>query len=104
MMRTYHDGFKDFPPIMLYDIENDPHLLNNLNEDKPEVVNEALAILERWHAEMMETSTQPVDPLQTVLREGGPFHVRNALQSYCERLRATGRAHHAETLFAQRMG
>jgi len=45
-MRTYHDGFKDFPPIMLFDIERDPHLLNNLAERKPEVTNEALAKLD----------------------------------------------------------
>jgi choline-sulfatase len=101
MMRTYHDGFKDFPPIMLFDLDNDPHLLNDLTEEKPEVVNEALAALEQWHADMMATSTEPVDPMQTVLSEGGPFHVRTALQSYCERLRATGRAHHAESLMAR---
>ena len=98
MMRTYHDGFKDFPPIMLYDVESDPHLLNNLSEEKSEVVNEALAILENWHADMMATSTEPVDPMQTVLKEGGPFHVRTALDRYCEHLKETGRAHHADAL------
>jgi arylsulfatase A-like enzyme len=101
MMRTYHDGLKDFPPVMLFDIENDPHLLNNLSEQKPEVLNEALAALERWHAHMMETSTESVDPMQTVLSEGGPFHTRSALERYCERLRETGRAHHAESLMAR---
>jgi choline-sulfatase len=98
MMRTYQDGFKDFPPIMLYDVESDPHLLNNLSEEKPEIVNEALAILEKWHADMMATSTESVDPMQTVLQEGGPFHVRAALDRYCEHLKATGRSHHAESL------
>lgn len=98
MMRTYHDGLKDFPPIMLFDIEEDPHLLVDLSEDRPEITNEGLAILEEWHAEMMATSTETVDPMQTVLSEGGPFHTRSSLHSYCERLRETGRAHHAEAL------
>lgn len=101
MMRTYHDGLKDFPPVMLFDVESDPHLLNDLADEKPAVVNECLAILESWHNEMMATSTQPVDPLQTVLREGGPFHTRSALESYCKHLRETGRAHHAESLMAR---
>jgi len=38
------------------------------------------------------------DPMDHVLAEGGPFHTRGRLESYCERLRATGRAHHAEFL------
>ena len=101
MMRTYHDGLKDFPPIMLFDVRQDPHLLNDLTAEKPEVVNECLAILEQWHAGMMATSTETVDPLQTVLNEGGPFHTRSALRSYCEHLRQTGRAHHAESLMAR---
>ncbi len=98
MMRTYHDGLKDFLPVMLYDVKNDPHLLNDLAEEKPEIVNEALAKLEIWHADMMATSTNPIDPLQTVLREGGPFHTRNHLERYGERLKETGRSHHAEAL------
>ena len=34
----------------------------------------------------------------TVLREGGPFYTRDRLPQYLARLRATGRAHHAERL------
>ena len=51
-----------------------------------------------WQHQMMLTSTQNVDPMMTVLREGGPFHSRGRLPAYMERLRATGRVHHAETL------
>ena len=39
-----------------------------------------------------------VDPMWTVLREGGPFHVRGQLPAYLARLRATGRAERAEKL------
>jgi hypothetical protein len=34
----------------------------------------------------------------TVLHEGGPFHTRDAVAGYCERLRETGREQHAEWL------
>jgi len=98
MMRTYHDGIKDFQPVMLFDVEKDPHLLKNLADEKSEITNEGLAILEKWHSNMMSTSTEPIDPMQIVLREGGPFHTRTGLDGYCQHLRETGRAHHAEKL------
>jgi hypothetical protein len=47
---------------------------------------------------MVVTSQHGVDPMMTVLREGGPFHTRGQLPGYLARLRATGRAHHAERL------
>ena len=46
----------------------------------------------------MLTSTTDVDPLMTVLREGGPFHTRGTLPRYAAHLRATGRAQHAARL------
>jgi hypothetical protein len=46
----------------------------------------------------MLTSEADVDPLMTVLREGGPFYTRGFLSRYLERLRATGRAQHAQRL------
>jgi len=101
MIRTYHDGFKNFPPIMLFNVQEDPHETNNLADKHPTIVNQALAMLDEWHAEMMSSSAYAEDPLWTVMREGGPFHVRGALEEYCRRLRATGRAHHAEKLEAQ---
>ena len=39
-----------------------------------------------------------VDPMMTVLREGGPFHTRGMLPNYLKRLRATGRAHYAQRM------
>lgn len=97
MIRTYHDGYHDFPPYMLFDVERDPHELKNMADERPEVVNECVRLLEEWHAKMMSSESQ-IDPLWTVIREGGPFHVRGRLREYCEYLRQTGRAHHAEAL------
>ena len=43
-------------------------------------------------------SEHDVDPMMTVLREGGPFQVRGRLERYLARLEATGRAGHAAAL------
>lgn len=100
LIRTHHAGWKRFAPIQLYDIEADPHMTVDLADAMPTAVNEGLAILERWHAEQMLASRHQVDPLWTVIREGGPLHTRNPAQNarYLQRLRDTGRAHHAEAL------
>lgn len=97
-LRTYHDGLKQLDPIMLYALSEDPHETHNLASERPEVTNQAMRLLEEWQHEMMLTSKHGVDPMMTVLREGGSFHTRGQLPQYLERLRATGRAHHAEHL------
>lgn len=101
MIRTYHDGLKGYPPVMLYDLANDPHELHDLAAERPEIVNEGLRLLEAWQAEMMASSDSDIDPLWTVMREGGPFHTRGFIQAYAERLRVSGRAHHAEAMLAK---
>ncbi len=65
------------------------------------IVDDALALLAEWLDAMAATSAVAVDPLRTVLLEGGPFHCRGRLPAYLERLRATGRAAHAERLAAR---
>ena len=57
-----------------------------------------MRLLDRWQGEMMARSLEAIDPLWTVMREGGPLHTRGHLASYCQRLRESGREHHAETL------
>lgn len=97
-IRSYHDGYHPFPEIMLFNLKDDPHEQNNLADSKPELVTKAMAMLEEWHSEMMQSATNPTDPLQTVLIEGGPYHTRGQLPAYLDRLRATGRSQHAEAL------
>ena len=104
MIRTYHDGLKDFPEHMLFNVEDDRHETTNLAEARPDIVVEHLALLDQWHGEMMGRSESEVDPLWNVIREGGPLHTRGSLESYCERLRATGRGHHAQALEARHGG
>lgn len=100
-IQTYHDGYKGYPPIMLFNLTEDPHEQHNLAVAQPERVQRALAMLATWHYDMMATSTEDVDPMMTVLREGGPIYTRDELPAYLERLRATGRAHHADALAAK---
>lgn len=97
-LRTYHDGYKMLEPSMLFHLRNDPHEQKNLIEEEPETVNKAKSFLEEWYTEMARTGLSSVDPMMTVLREGGPHHTRGRLPGYLEHLRATGRSHHAEKL------
>ncbi|HUT34240.1 MAG TPA: sulfatase [Planctomycetota bacterium] len=101
LLRTYHDGLKDLPPVLLFNILADPHLTHDRSKDRPDAVAEGLARLHEWTTVMMNTSESDVDPMWTVLREGGPYHTRGRLGKYCEHLRATGRAHHADALLAR---
>ena len=96
-MQTYHDGFKMVEPLMLFDLDDDPHEQVDLSDEHPEVVGYAMQCLEEWRRDMMKRSNHDVDPLMTVLREG-PLHTRGNLPDYLTRLRATGRPQHARRL------
>ena len=97
-LHPYHTGLKQMPSRMLFNVAEDPHELVNLAESEPALVEKGEAILSAWTEDMMKTSEYPEDPLWTVMQEGGPYHTRDMLATYCKRLRETGRAHHAEFL------
>ncbi len=103
-IRTYHTGLKNLPERMVFNVADDPHELNDLAESQPDLADRGQALLDEWTDEMMSTSDYPDDPMQIVLEEGGPFHTRDELKNYCERLRETGRGHHAEFLEAHPTG
>jgi hypothetical protein len=86
---------------MLFDVTKDPHEQYDLKNEKPAVLDTAMRNLADWENQMKLSSTQDVDPMMTVLREGGPFHTRGELPKYIQRLNDTGRAHHAEALAAR---
>lgn len=100
-VRTYHDGLKDLPERMLFNLRQDPHMTKDLSNGRADLVAEARSRLQEWHSEMMATSRYDEDPLWTVIKEGGPYHTRGKLESYCEHLRRTGRSHHADALMAR---
>lgn len=110
--RTYHDGFHLFPQEMLHDLEADPHEENDLAQAHPELCREGQWRLSRWHDAQMQkmalTSSDVVDPLWTVIREGGPAHARltqpgnpgnaEAFHTYMKYLEDTGRQEGADAL------
>jgi arylsulfatase A-like enzyme len=106
-VRTYHDGFHLFDDEMLFDIANDPHELVNLAAEKPEICKEGAYRLMNWHDtqmfKMARQSNDSVDPMWTVIREGGPHHTHHnqgakVLAQYIERLKKTGREDGAKAL------
>ena len=103
-IRTYHTAFKNYPARMLFDVARDGHELADLAPSRPDLAARGQALLDEWTAQMLAASDAAEDPMQTVLREGGPFHTRGRLEEYCARLRATGRTHHAAFLAAHPTG
>jgi choline-sulfatase len=97
-LRTYHDGHKNLEPVMLFNLSTDPYEQVDLAGARPDLVDKAMGFLADWQHTMMLRTRSNVDPLMTVLREGGPSHTRYELPAYLIRLRETGRAHHAERL------
>jgi len=85
-LRTYHDGLHPFPKHMLFDLAADPH--------------EHAAM-----ATVVRDCSDVVDPMVTVLAEGGPEHARHGIDgqpvdipAYLNRLETTGRAQAAADL------
>lgn len=97
-VRTYHDGYHLFPDEMLFDIANDRHEQRNVASENPDVCKQAVYYLAEWHDRMMKSMPGDVDPLWTVMKEGGPYHARGFLPAYCERLEQTGRGQHVPEL------
>ena len=103
-IRVIHDFFHLYPREMLFNVEEDPHEQRNLAADRPDLCDRAAHIMLGWHDEMMAGMPDAVDPLWTVMREGGPQHSRGQLPRYCERLRETGRGEHVEALTRRHPG
>jgi arylsulfatase A-like enzyme len=110
LLRTYHDGWKDFEAVELYDLASDPHETENVARENPNVAERGMALLDRWRgqrgidAATGENGGNPdaprtlVDPLFEVIHEGGPTYLRGDMEAYTDRLRETGREEHAETI------
>jgi choline-sulfatase len=97
-LRTYHDGYKEMEPVMLFNLTRDAHEQHDLSSTHPELVNLAMCKLADWQHQMMLCHTTNIDPMLTVLREGGPYHTRGTLPNYLSHLRATGRSQAADRL------
>ncbi|SNZ17034.1 Arylsulfatase A [Natronoarchaeum philippinense] len=110
LIQTYHDGWREIDPLLLVDLDADPHETTNLADEHPEVVERGLSLLQRWHSDrMLENATGDagglpesreglVDPLLQVVNEGLPYYQRGFREDYAERLRETGREAHAKSV------
>ena len=61
-------------------------------------------LLEQWQSDLLCSHPTGIDPMWTVMNEGGPWHVRGHLQAYLARLRETGRAGVAERIASAHPG
>jgi arylsulfatase A-like enzyme len=97
-LRTWHDGYHGhWNDEMLFDVNQDPHETTDLWREDDAVSKAAATLLTEWTCEQLG-HTDGEDPMNAVRREGGPFHVRQHLGPYLERLRTTGRQHWGEVL------
>lgn len=91
--RTYHDGFHLFDKEMLFNLREDPYEQTNLAQTERGICKDAVYYLNEWHDEMMSSMEFDVDPLWTVIHEGGPHHAQpEHLKNYVKYLEATDRA------------
>jgi arylsulfatase A-like enzyme len=97
-IRVIHDFYHLYPREMLFNIEEDPHETRNLAAERPDICAQGAHIMLTWHEDMMLQMPDAVDPMWTVMREGGPYHCRGHLAKYLERLEQTGRGQHVEAL------
>jgi arylsulfatase A-like enzyme len=102
-VRTYHDAFHSFPTVMLFDVVADPHEQVDLADERPDVVDHASRLLIDWETKHAHRSTLGVDPLWTVLAEGGGYYTRGHLPGYLRRLAETGRTRWVDTI-RERLG
>lgn len=103
LIRTYHDGYKDLPELLLFDVARDPHETRDLSAERPELVAHGLRVLDDFVFRALSRSplAQPYDPMQVVLREGGPWQLRGQLARYLDLLRRSGREAQARALEAR---
>jgi choline-sulfatase len=102
-LKTTHDGFHaDWPDEMLFDVVSDPHEQADLAPSEGTILGQGREILTEWTGVQLDRALDPKrDPLEIVVDEGGPFHVRGRLPEYIRRLEDTGRSRWVEPLLVR---
>ena len=100
-MRTIHDGFHLFDREMLFNVKTDPHEVHNIAKDRPDLCAQGARMILEWQEDQMKKSDTDVDPMWTVMRENGPYHIWGELDGYLDRLEKTGRHEAAVKLRAE---
>ncbi|MBD3420235.1 MAG: sulfatase-like hydrolase/transferase [Chitinivibrionales bacterium] len=80
LIKTYADGLKEYPELMLFHRFDDPHELHDLAGAKPDTVRRGLQLLQQWIDEQMDIADVKEDPMLKVIQEGGPSHTRYRYQ------------------------
>ena len=61
-IRSYHGGHHGFPPVLLFDVEADPHEQNDLAASRPDLVDAAMVRLDNWHGRYDGHGNKPRRP------------------------------------------
>ena len=98
-IRTIRDGFQLFDDEMLFNIKDDPYEQHDVKAQHPDICAKGAKIILDWQEENMKRSHTGVDPMWTVVNEGGPYHANiRDLPNYLKRLENSGRADSAAEL------
>lgn len=97
--RTYHPGLFPFEPVTLYDMQNDPHQMQNVCAEHQKVVMEMDYLMMEWHQQNLGRHGAEIDPMQLVVQTGPWKYVR--LEPWVERLRNKGREEDADTILTR---
>ena len=87
-IRTYHEGLYHFDDVTLYDMENDPHQLDNVADQYPDIVRLMDHRLNEWMQEQIRKPNYQGDPMQKVIQTG-PFKYLT-VPGWADRLRRDG--------------
>ena len=87
-----------WPGMQAGHVAKDSHERRNVAGDHLAERKTAVYHLNDWHDERMKSMPFDVDPLWTVIREGGPYHAKGHLPAYVQRLEATDRGAAEEEL------
>lgn len=97
-IHSYHDAYRCLPDDLLFNIAVDPHEQHHLADERPDLVQQAKALLFDWERAMMGVGGPAQDPLATVLAEGGGHHARGALPALIDWLAQHGQVESAERM------
>lgn len=98
MMRTYHPGFYDIEPVVLYDMASDPHEERNVAAEHPDLVRQLDQHIVEWVGENQARHGFIPDPMAEIVQTG-PYRYLTPPE-WVERLREAGRESAAQALLA----
>lgn len=98
-IRTYEPSYYEYPPRLLFDLENDPHQTQNVLDTEPERAAQMEATLREWEQAQVAETGLP-DPLREIADI--PVSVLGGVPRHLQRLREMGREADAQRLEAVR--